>query len=241
MKNIFKKEDIREEKPIAENPQYEAEEQKDEEERKSLFARLGEFFRNNRKKATVIAILAVFGVGAACYGGYVAIAPDAAKNTAKGEDTVTIIDEDGEKKEVEADSEEAKEAEEEGAVVTETKSDSTTKSNQEKSTAGNKGTTSKGSSGSSGSSSSTVSKPSHTHSWTATYGTRTVTKYRVETIEIRICSVCGSENPDTAHNKAHALAGEGGGWYSSTKTRQVPYTATESYVTGYKCSCGATK
>ena len=74
-----------------------------------------------------------------------------------------------------------------------------------------------------------------------------------KTVECTICSVCGEDithgdsqgRSITAHGKAHALAGEGGGCHSSTK--QVPNgTITHDAVThwstrtiGYKCQCGA--
>lgn len=74
-----------------------------------------------------------------------------------------------------------------------------------------------------------------------------------KTVECTICSVCNEDITDgdrqgrsiTAHGKAHALAGEGGGCHSSTK--QVPNgTITHDAVThwstrtiGYRCKCGA--
>lgn len=74
-----------------------------------------------------------------------------------------------------------------------------------------------------------------------------------KTVECTICSVCGEDitygdsqgRSITAHGKAHALAGEGGGCHSSTK--QVPNgTITHDAVThwssrtiGYRCKCGA--
>lgn len=74
-----------------------------------------------------------------------------------------------------------------------------------------------------------------------------------KTVECTICSVCGEDithgdsqgRSITAHGKAHALAGEGGGCHSSTK--QVPNgTITHDAVThwdtrtiGYRCQCGA--
>ncbi len=101
----------------------------------------------------------------------------------------------------------------------------------------------------------------HKHSWepvktphevidVAAY---TETQYRTE--ERVMCSACGEDitNGDSQgrsilqHGKAHALAGEGGGTYSSTK--KVPcgtishpaQTHVEYEITGYKCFCGATK
>ena len=101
----------------------------------------------------------------------------------------------------------------------------------------------------------------HKHSWEPVKSPHEVTdvaaysetQYRTE--ERVMCSACGEDitNGDKQgrsilqHGKAHALAGEGGGTYSSTK--QVPCgtinhpakTHIEYEITGYKCSCGATK
>ena len=80
--------------------------------------------------------------------------------------------------------------------------------------------------------------------------------------EFSICNVCGADitNNTTSHTKAHALAGEGGGYHSEWRevvtgyntvhhdavyeTRYVvdsPATTKQELV-GYKCSgCGKTK
>ena len=106
-----------------------------------------------------------------------------------------------------------------------------------------------------------VASEGHKHTWepvTKPYevidvAAYTETQYRTE--ERVMCSACGEDitNGDKQgrsilqHGKAHALAGEGGGTYSSTK--QVPcgtinhptQTHIEYEIAGYKCSCGATK
>lgn len=101
----------------------------------------------------------------------------------------------------------------------------------------------------------------HKHSWEPVKSPHEVTdvaaysetQYRTE--ERVMCSACGEDvtNGDKQgrsilqHGKAHALAGEGGGTYSYSK--KVPcgiishpaQTHIEYEITGYKCSCGATK
>ena len=128
-------------------------------------------------------------------------------------------------------------------------------------------------------SSSNNSKPSeHKHEWVAQYKTVNVPEKGhneqvlvqaaydeqvpiTEMREFSICNVCGADitNNTTSHTKAHALAGEGGGYHSEWRevvtgyntvhhdavyeTRYVvdsPAT-TEQELTGYKCSCGKTK
>ena len=100
---------------------------------------------------------------------------------------------------------------------------------------------------------------SHAHSWDPiTEPYEVIDKHAwvetvYKTVECTLCSVCGEDithgdsqgRSITAHGKAHALAGEGGGCYSSTK--QVPNgTITHDAVThwdtrtiGYRCQCGA--
>ena len=204
-------------------------------------AKIKEFVQKNKKKAIVVLFLCVFGLTAVGYGGYQAVVSDAVSGNTAKEKTVTIVDkETGEKKVVDKDSKVAKEAEKNGDVVKENKSASekATKATSSKKTASssspNKSTSSSGGS--------SANKPTtHTHSWVAQYSTRTVTKYRTETIEIRKCSDCGMENPSSSHLESELLNGGSGGWYSSTKTQSVPYQTTEKYVSGYRCSCGATK
>lgn len=101
----------------------------------------------------------------------------------------------------------------------------------------------------------------HKHSWEPIIESQKVidayayeeTQYRTE--ECLICKVCNADvtNGDkdgrsaTEHGKAHTLAGQNGGCYSSTK--RVPCGVIKheekshfvDKVTGYKCSCGATK
>ena len=129
-------------------------------------------------------------------------------------------------------------------------------------------------------SSSNNSKPSeHTHNWVAQYKTVNISEKGhneqvlvqaaydeqvpiTEMKEYSICNVCGADitNNTTSHTKAHALAGEGGGYHSEWRevvtgyntvhhdavyeTRYVidsPAT-TKQELTGYKCSgCGKTK
>ena len=129
-------------------------------------------------------------------------------------------------------------------------------------------------------SSSNNSKPSeHKHEWVAQYKTVTVPEKGhneqvlvqaaydeqvpiTEMREFSICNVCGADitNNTTSHTKAHALAGEGGGYHSEWRevvtgyntvhhdavyeTRYVvdsPATTKQELV-GYKCSsCGKTK
>lgn len=129
-------------------------------------------------------------------------------------------------------------------------------------------------------SSSNNSKPAeHKHEWVAQYKTVNVPEKGhneqvlvqaaydeqvpiTEMREFSICNVCGADitNNTTSHTKAHALAGEGGGYHSEWRevvtgyktvhhdavyeTRYVvdsPATTKQELV-GYKCSgCGKTK
>ena len=144
----------------------------------------------------------------------------------------------------------------------------------------NSGNNSSSSKPSNNGSSSNSSKPAeHTHNWVAQYKTVNVPEKghneqvlvqaaydeQVPVTEMRefsICNVCGADitNNTTSHTKAHALAGEGGGYHSEWRevvtgyntvhhdavyeTRYVvdsPAT-TKQELTGYKCSsCGKTK
>ena len=129
-------------------------------------------------------------------------------------------------------------------------------------------------------SSSNNSKPAeHTHNWVAQYKTVNVPEKGhneqvlvqaaydeqvpiTEMKEYSICNVCGADitNNTTSHTKAHALAGEGGGYHSEWRETVVGYNTvhhdavyetryvvdspatTKQEVTGYKCSgCGKTK
>lgn len=129
-------------------------------------------------------------------------------------------------------------------------------------------------------SNSSNSKPAeHKHDWVAQYKTVNVPEKGhneqvlvqaaydeqvpiTEMREFSICNVCGADitNNTTSHTKAHALAGEGGGYHSEWRevvtgyntvhhdavyeTRYVvdsPATTKQELV-GYKCSgCGKTK
>ena len=129
-------------------------------------------------------------------------------------------------------------------------------------------------------SSSNNSKPSeHKHDWVAQYKTVNVPEKGhneqvlvqaaydeqvpiTEMREFSICNVCGADitNNTTSHTKAHALAGEGGGYHSEWREVVTGYNAvhhdavyetryvvdspatTKQELTGYKCSsCGKTK
>lgn len=134
------------------------------------------------------------------------------------------------------------------------------------------------------SSNSNNSKPAeHTHNWVAQYKTVTVPEKghneqvlvqaaydeqvpQYQDVERQICSACGADITDlgqagiSAHIKAHALAGENGGYYSKISQVLIGYqtihhdavyetryvvdspATTKQELTGYKCSgCGKTK
>ena len=128
------------------------------------------------------------------------------------------------------------------------------------------------------------SKPAeHTHNWVAQYKTVNVPEKghneqvlvqaaydeqvpQYQDVERQICSDCGADITDlgqagiSAHIKAHALAGENGGYYSKISQVLIGYqtihhdavyetkyvvdspATTKQELTGYKCSgCGKTK
>ena len=134
------------------------------------------------------------------------------------------------------------------------------------------------------SSNSNSSKPAeHTHNWVAQYKTVNVPEQghneqvlvqaaydeqvpQYKTVEREICSACGVDITDlgqagiSAHIKAHALAGENGGYHSEVRQVLIGYSTvhhdavyetryvvdspatTKQELTGYKCSsCGKTK
>ena len=134
------------------------------------------------------------------------------------------------------------------------------------------------------SSNSNSSKPAeHTHDWVAQYKTVNVPEKghneqvlvqaaydeqvpQYQDVERQICSACGADITDlgqagiSAHIKAHALAGENGGYYSKISQVLIGYqtihhdavyetryvvdspATTKQELTGYKCSsCGKTK
>ena len=133
-------------------------------------------------------------------------------------------------------------------------------------------------------SNSNSSKPAeHTHNWVAQYKTVNVPEQghneqvlvqaaydeqvpQYQDVERQICSACGADITDlgqagiSAHIKAHALAGENGGYYSKISQVLIGYqtihhdavyetkyvvdspATTKQELTGYKCSsCGKTK
>ena len=139
-------------------------------------------------------------------------------------------------------------------------------------------------SGSSKSSNNSGSKPAeHTHNWVAQYKTVNVPEKghneqvlvqaaydeqvpQYQDVERQICSACGADITDlgqagiSAHIKAHALAGENGGYYSKISQVLIGYqtihheavyetryvvdspATTKQELTGYKCSgCGKTR
>lgn len=139
-------------------------------------------------------------------------------------------------------------------------------------------------SGSSKPSNNSGSKPAkHTHNWVAQYKTVNVPEKghneqvlvqaaydeqvpQYQDVERQICSACGADITDlgqagiSAHIKAHALAGENGGYYSKISQVLIGYqtihhdavyetryvvdspATTKQELTGYKCSsCGKTK
>lgn len=134
------------------------------------------------------------------------------------------------------------------------------------------------------SSNSNSSKPAeHTHNWVAQYKTVNVPEKghneqvlvqaaydeqvpQYQDVEREICSACGADITDlgqagiSAHIKAHALAGENGGYHSKISQVLIGYqtihhdavyetkyvvdspATTKQELTGYKCSgCGKTK
>lgn len=135
----------------------------------------------------------------------------------------------------------------------------------------------------SGSSSSNSKPAEHKHEWVAQYKTVTVPEKghneqvlvqaaydeqvpQYKDVERQICSACGVDITDlgqagiSAHIKAHALAGENGGYHSEVRQVLIGYSTvhheavyetryvvdspatTKQELTGYKCSsCGKTK
>ena len=162
------------------------------------------------------------------------------------------------------------------------KADSSNKSNSSESKKNNTASTSSNSN--KNNSSSNSSKPAeHTHNWVAQYQTVNVPEQghneqvlvqaaydeqvpQYQDAERQICSACGADITDlgqagiSAHIKAHALAGENGGYYSKISQVLIGYqtihhdavyetryvvdspATTKQELTGYKCSgCGKTK
>lgn len=160
-------------------------------------------------------------------------------------------------------------------------SSSSNKNNSSSSKPSNSGSNN---SGSSKPSNNSGSKPAeHTHNWVAQYKTVNVPEKghneqvlvqaaydeqvpQYQDVERQICSACGADITDlgqagiSAHIKAHALAGENGGYYSKISQVLIGYqtihhdavyetryvvdspATTKQELTGYKCSsCGKTK
>lgn len=121
-------------------------------------------------------------------------------------------------------------------------------------------------------------KPNHTHKWVEQFKTihhdavyenkyvvdqpaydEQVPRYEMKAHDI--CNQCGADitGNTTAHNKAHAMAGESGGWHTEWIQEVVGYDTVhhpeqghneqvlvkdawdEKVSNGFKCSCGATK
>lgn len=148
--------------------------------------------------------------------------------------------------------------------------ESASSKNEQTNTSAGSSNTKAASTSNSSSSTSTASKPAHTHSYTIPIysskqvyvvdkaaWTETVEEPVYETVERSICNGCGADitGNEGAHMKENMLAGNTacGGYHSEVKQVQTgtdTYTInhpeeghyeTESYVSGYKCSCGATK
>ena len=159
---------------------------------------------------------------------------------------------------------------------------SSSKPSSKPSNSGNNSGTSKPSNNS-GSNSSSSKPAEHTHDWVAQYKTVNVPEKghneqvlvqaaydeqvpQYQDVERQICSACGADITDlgqagiSAHIKAHALAGENGGYYSKISQVLIGYqtihhdavyetryvvdspATTKQELTGYKCSsCGKTK
>ena len=164
------------------------------------------------------------------------------------------------------------------------KNNSSSSSSKPSSKPSNSSSNNSGSSKPSNNNSSNSSKPAeHTHNWVAQYKTVNVPEKghneqvlvqaaydeqipQYQDVERQICSACGADITDlgqagiSAHIKAHALAGENGGYYSKISQVLIGYqtihhdavyetryvvdspATTKQELTGYKCSsCGKTK
>ena len=195
------------------------------------------------------------------------------------EDSAKTEDEKKEEQEVKQE-EKKEEKKEETASTTNTSSNkNNTSSSSKPSNSSSNNSSSSKPSNNSGSNSNNSKPAEHTHNWVAQYKTVNVPEKGhneqvlvqaaydeqvpiTEMKEYSICNVCGADitNNTTSHTKAHALAGEGGGYHSEWRevvtgyntvhhdavyeTRYVidsPAT-TKQELTGYKCSsCGKTK
>ena len=166
--------------------------------------------------------------------------------------------EDEKKDESEVKQEEKKEEKKEETA----KADSSNKSNTSESKKNNTASTSNSSSNKNNSSSSSSKPAEHTHNWVAQYKTVNVPEKGhneqvlvqaaydeqvpiTEMKEYSICNVCGADitNNTTSHTKAHALAGEGGGYHSEWRETVVGYNTVHHdavYETRYVVDSPAT-
>ena len=81
--------------------------------------------------------------------------------------------------------------------------------------------------------------PRHTHSWELVYAERQVEK--VKLVPWTKCYCCGADmTGNVYHIDEHLLNDEENVSYG-TEYREETYYETESYISGYKCSCGKTK
>ena len=132
--------------------------------------------------------------------------------------------------------------------VSSSSSSSGSSSSGSSSSGGSESSSSSSSSGSSALTPTAPPQPVHTHSWQPVYRDVEVDDYEMKCFTL--CSVCdmvlvnpdGSEpNGDSLqHESAHMLAGEGGGTYERYEQVRVG-SHIEQQLTGYTCSCGATK
>ena len=84
-----------------------------------------------------------------------------------------------------------------------------------------------------------VEKPKHTHSWTPVYAERQVEK--TKEVAWTKCYACGADmTGNISHIDQHLLNHESNVHYG-TEYRMEVYYETETYISGYKCSCGKTK
>lgn len=82
-------------------------------------------------------------------------------------------------------------------------------------------------------------KPVHTHSWKAVYAERQVEK--TKEVAWTKCYACGADmTGNISHIDQHLLNHESNVHYG-TEYRTEVYYETETYISGYKCSCGKTK
>ncbi len=81
--------------------------------------------------------------------------------------------------------------------------------------------------------------PKHTHTWAPVYTDRKVQKIRQ--VPWTKCYACGADmTGNISHIDAHLENHESNVHYG-TEYRDEAYYETESYISGYRCSCGATK